>query len=86
MLQQLELQMRESAKKFGIRKGAQFAGSHPLLKQRDMAGLFPSSRVSPCGFRLLDDPAPQLIQRIKRIAARRMPPCLRVMIVERRSM
>src|SRR3989442_13669151 len=40
MLQQLELQMREAAKKFEFEKAAQLRDRIRSLKQRDMAGLF----------------------------------------------
>jgi excinuclease ABC subunit B len=40
MLQQLESQMREAAKKFEFEKAAQLRDRIRLLKQRDMAGLF----------------------------------------------
>jgi excinuclease ABC subunit B len=40
MLQQLELQMREAAKKFEFEKAAQLRDRIRSLKQRDMSGLF----------------------------------------------
>ena len=40
MLQQLEMQMREAAKKFEFEKAAQLRDRIRSLKQRDMAGLF----------------------------------------------
>jgi len=40
MLQQLETQMREAAKKFEFEKAAQLRDRIRSLKQKDMAGLF----------------------------------------------
>jgi excinuclease ABC subunit B len=40
MLQQLETQMREAAKKFEFEKAAQLRDRMRSLKQRDLAGLF----------------------------------------------
>jgi excinuclease ABC subunit B len=40
MLQQLELQMREAAKKFEFEKAAQLRDRIRSLKQKDMSGLF----------------------------------------------
>ena len=40
MLQQLEIQMREAAKKFEFERAAQLRDRIRTLKQRDMAGLF----------------------------------------------
>jgi excinuclease ABC subunit B len=40
MLQQLETQMREAAKKFEFERAAQLRDRIRSLKQRDMAGLF----------------------------------------------
>jgi excinuclease ABC subunit B len=43
LLSQLETQMREAAKKFEFEKAAQLRDRIRTLKQRDLAGLFPSS-------------------------------------------
>ncbi len=48
MVQQLETQMREAAKKFEFERAAQLRDRIRSLKQRDMAGLF-SSRISAHG-------------------------------------
>jgi excinuclease UvrABC helicase subunit UvrB len=40
MLQQLETQMREAAKKFEFERAAQLRDRIRSLKQRDMSGLF----------------------------------------------
>jgi excinuclease UvrABC nuclease subunit len=46
MLQQLETQMREAAKKFEFEKAAQLRDRLRSLKQKDLAGLF-SIEVAP---------------------------------------
>ncbi len=46
MLQQLETQMREAAKKFEFEKAAQLRDRIRALKQRDVAGLF-SAEAAP---------------------------------------
>jgi excinuclease ABC subunit B len=46
MLQQLETQMREAAKKFEFEKAAQLRDRIRALKQKDVAGLF-SIEVAP---------------------------------------
>jgi excinuclease UvrABC helicase subunit UvrB len=46
MLQQLEAQMREAAKKFEFEKAAQLRDRIRALKQKDLAGLF-STEAAP---------------------------------------
>jgi excinuclease ABC subunit B len=46
LLQQLESQMREAAKKFEFEKAAQLRDRIRTLKQRDLAGLFSSGPAS----------------------------------------
>jgi excinuclease UvrABC helicase subunit UvrB len=46
MLQQLEAQMREAAKKFEFEKAAQLRDRIRSLKQRDVAGLFSTASAS----------------------------------------
>jgi excinuclease ABC subunit B len=46
MLQQLETQMREAAKKFEFEKAAQLRDRIRSLKQRDLSGLFSTEKVS----------------------------------------
>src|SRR5260370_34468967 len=47
LLQQLESQMREAAKKFEFEKAAQLRDRIRSLKQQDLAGLFGKSEESP---------------------------------------
>ncbi len=47
MLQQLETQMREAAKKFEFEKAAQLRDRLRTLKQKDLAGLFSREAVAP---------------------------------------
>ena len=58
LLQQLEKQMREAAKKFEFERAAQLRDRIRSLKQKDMAGLF--SRES--------DPGPDSVEQSSRVA------------------
>jgi len=49
MLQQLETQMREAAKKFEFEKAAQLRDRIRSLKQKDVAGLFSNGSNSRAG-------------------------------------
>ena len=75
MLQQLETQMREAAKKFEFEKAAQLRDRIRSLKQKDLAALVTSNRPRPPNKRLANErnarlakshrAALQLLQRIK---------------------
>src|SRR5437588_13099922 len=59
MLQQLETQMREAAKKFEFEKAAQLRDRIRSLKQKDVAGLF-SVEATPAPAERADETTPRL--------------------------